>query len=814
MIASTIAGVTSIQNLEVKAAPNEVKGNIVNVNSNLRVRISPDLNSEVIGVLLNGEEISITGENGSWYEISYKGSKGYVSKSYVKIAEENIETNNVPNNENSSSQKGMVVNVNSVLRVRSEANENSDILGFLTNGCNVNILGESGDWYNISYNGKNAYVSKEYVKITSENNSQSNSNDNNSSQASEDKTDNKNGQVVNVYSGLNVRSEASTSGIIIGSLSNGANVTILGESGNWYKIKYGSSTGYVSKDYVKASGESSENNTNNSNVGSNEINSSEETSDSKSGKVVNVQSGLNVRNGASTSSGIIGSLSNGANVTILGESGNWYKIKYGNSTGYVSKDYVKASGETSENDTNNSDIGSDESNSSGETSTNKSGQVVNVHSSLNVRSGASTSSKIIGSLSNGSNVTIVGESGNWYKIKYGNSTGYVSKDYIKASEESNNSNTQNNTNNSNSESNGTNTSEEASTNKTGYVVNVSSGLNVRNEASTSSNIIGLLSSGANVTIVGESGNWYKIKYGNSTGYVSKDYIQASGESNNSNTQNNTNNSNSESNGTNTSGETSTNKTGYVVNVSSGLNVRNEASTSSNIIGALYNGANVTIVGESGNWYKINYGNSTGYVSKDYISLGEPSNSNNNTENNTNNSTAGSNESDSNISNVPNNNGGSENSNVISSTYDIVYNAMKQHVGAPYVWGGAGELLTTSFIKTMMSVYPSQAAAGRYDRALQYADQGYRAFDCSGLMQWGYKQAGIYIGRSTYDQIFNGVEVSIYNLKPGDLLFYSNLEHVGMYVGNDMWIESPNSNSNVRIVSVPWSKIGRARRIIN
>ena len=57
-------------------------------------------------------------------------------------------------------------------------------------------------------------------------------------------------------------------------------------------------------------------------------------------------------------------------------------------------------------------------------------------------------------------------------------------------------------------------------------------------------------------------------------------------------------------------------------------------------------------------------------------------------------------------------------------------------------------------------------------------------------------------------------MSIYNVKPGDLLFYSNLEHVGMYVGNDMCIEAPNSSSNVRIVNVPWSKIGRARRIIN
>ena len=309
----------------------------------------------------------------------------------------------------------------------------------------------------------------------------------------------------------------------------------------------------------------------------------------------------------------------------------------------------------------------------------------------------------------------------------------------------------------------------------GTVVNVHSVLRVRSEASLNSEVVGYLTNGCSVNILGENGDWYNINYNGKSVYVSKEYVQVSGGASNS----------SES----SSQETRSGKSGQVVNVHSSLNVRSGASTSSSVIGSLSNGSKVTIVGESGSWYKINYGNTTGYVSKEYVSLG---------------------------SSVPNtgNNSGNSNSNATSSTYETVYNAMTQHLGSPYVWGGAGELLTTSYVRTMMSIYPSQAAAGRYNRALQYADQGYRAFDCSGLMQWGYRQAGINIGRSTYDQIFNGVEVSIYNVKPGDLLFYSSLEHVGMYVGNDMWIEAPNSSSNVRIVNVPWSKIGRARRIIN
>ncbi|MCX0392804.1 SH3 domain-containing protein, partial [Clostridium perfringens] len=72
-------------------------------------------------------------------------------------------------------------------------------------------------------------------------------------------------------------------------------------------------------------------------------------------------------------------------------------------------------------------------------STEKTG-IVNVSSSLNVRSEASTSSKVIGSLSGNTKVIIVGEEGAFYKIEYKGSHGYVAKVYVKDVTESNNSN--------------------------------------------------------------------------------------------------------------------------------------------------------------------------------------------------------------------------------------------------------------------------------------------------------------------------------------------------------------------------------------
>ena len=63
---------------------------------------------------------------------------------------------------------------------------------------------------------------------------------------------------------------------------------------------------------------------------------------SASGEVVNIQTSLLVRNAPSRSGSVIGSLKNGASVSICGESDGWYQIIYDSQTAYVSKDYMSA----------------------------------------------------------------------------------------------------------------------------------------------------------------------------------------------------------------------------------------------------------------------------------------------------------------------------------------------------------------------------------------------------------------------------------------------------------------------------------------
>lgn len=71
-----------------------------------------------------------------------------------------------------------------------------------------------------------------------------------------------------------------------------------------------------------------------------------------------------------------------------------------------------------------------------------------------------------------------------------------------------------------------------------------------------------------------------------------------------------------------------------------------------------------------------------------------------------------------------------------------------------------------------------------------------SFDCSDLIQWAYKQIGINLPRTTFDQIHVGHSVKGQKLQPGDLVFPSN-HHVVMYVGNGKVIAAPHTGTVVQ-----------------
>lgn len=95
----------------------------------------------------------------------------------------------------------------------------------------------------------------------------------------------------------------------------------------------------------------------------------------------------------------------------------------------------------------------------------------------------------------------------------------------------------------------------------------------------------------------------------------------------------------------------------------------------------------------------------------------------------------------------------------------------------------------------------RAALSKLGRPYVWGAAGPTAFDCSGLTQWAYRQAGVDISRTTFTQIHDGPAVPRSMVAPGDLVF-PHAGHVQMYIGNGQVVEAPHSGANVQISAMP------------
>ena len=250
-------------------------------------------------------------------------------------------------------------------------------------------------------------------------------------------------------------------------------------------------------------------------------------------------------------------------------------------------------------------------------------------------------------------------------------------------------------------------------------------LRLRSEANTSSATMTKAPKGATVTVEEDVGNgWYKVTYGNQTGYMSGDWLTVS-----------------LADGTvvpAAEGTEPEQKRGLIT--ASALNVRSGAGTSYKKVGSLKAGAVVDIVADLGNgWYQID----SGYISAEYVTL----------------------------------------------------------VDADYQASSSLGASAAAMAKSLLGCRYRSGAAGP------------SSFDCSGLMYYIYKQLGHPIARGSSSQYYNsGYFVSTSAMQPGDLIFFFDRRfdssggtlpttHVGMYVGNGQFIHASTTSYRVQYDSI-------------
>jgi cell wall-associated NlpC family hydrolase len=106
----------------------------------------------------------------------------------------------------------------------------------------------------------------------------------------------------------------------------------------------------------------------------------------------------------------------------------------------------------------------------------------------------------------------------------------------------------------------------------------------------------------------------------------------------------------------------------------------------------------------------------------------------------------------------------------------------------------------------------ETAFEQLGKPYQYASSGPYSFDCSGLISYCYKKAGVILPHNAAKQQKVSTPVAYKDLQPGDLLFFHNAKHVGMYIGHDEYIQAPHTGKAVYISKLaPKQNFFSARR---
>ncbi|MCR8744913.1 SH3 domain-containing protein [Romboutsia lituseburensis] len=346
-------------------------------------------------------------------------------------------------------------------------------------------------------------------------------------------------------------------------------------------------------------------------------------------------SALNIRSGPSTSYSVVTKAYKGDKVEILESSNGWHKVKLSNgSIGWGSGSYISVDG--------NSGSVTPETPSTGKKAT-------ITTSSLNIRSGPSTSYSVVTKAYKGDKVEILESYNGWYKVKLSNGqVGWGSGSYISLDGDSGQTDQEIPVN-----------PDTPSTGKEGVIT--TSSLNIRSGPSTSYSIITKASKGDKVEILESSNGWYKVKLSNGKiGWGSGSYISLGGNSGSTNPE---------------IPETpSIGKKGIIT--TSSLNIRSGPSTSYSIITKASKGEAVDVLESSNGWYKIKLSNGKiGWGSSLYISLNGNSSGNTNDGNNSDNGSS------------ENNGNGSE--SIPQDKVQAIVDIAKDQIGKPYVWGAEG-----------------------------------------------------------------------------------------------------------------------------
>lgn len=267
---------------------------------------------------------------------------------------------------------------------------------------------------------------------------------------------------------------------------------------------------------------------------------------------------LNLREGPGLSYPIILTLKKGDNLTTIKKSGDWIHVRVGNEEGWVASWLTKSNVTAEKN--------------------NEQKMIISQVDRLNVRSEPSLSSTVLTQLFTGQEATYIQQQKDWIQIQFGNVTGWVSEAYVTVNKRSTSS---------------TKTEQVAKGTDTSTFTITVDAVNVRKKPDLTAKKIGVTYRGNQYKVLARENNWVQIEYkNNEKGWIYSFYGSFTGEEPVSNKEkaNNNNNINEK-----------------VTIIYNGTNLREQASTSSDVVQRANAGETFQILATEDDWYKIAVG---------------------------------------------------------------------------------------------------------------------------------------------------------------------------------------------------------------
>lgn len=204
----------------------------------LRLRADASTASSILTTVPKGTQVVVL-ENqvNGWYQVDLNGTVGYMSANYLSVTVQ----------ANADLGTGTLNTDGASLNLRSGPGTGYNKVASIPANAVLTITGIENGWYKTSYNGKDGYVSSDYITLSSSSNETT---DSETAEPAATNNTTRSGVLNTDGASLNLRSGPGTGYKKLASIPAGAVLTISGEENGWYKTTYNSKVGYVSADYI------------------------------------------------------------------------------------------------------------------------------------------------------------------------------------------------------------------------------------------------------------------------------------------------------------------------------------------------------------------------------------------------------------------------------------------------------------------------------------------------------------------------------------------------------------------------------------